>query len=508
MTNSFANAAHRASNQKLTANGAHAFASTGNALVDMFASIGAMRAASNTTIQTMMAEAFSQDPLLATKMMFYTRDIRGERVGKGERDTFRILLAWMAKYHPDIVKLNIPLIGVYGRFDDLYTLVGTTCENDMWQYVNELLQQDIAHMRYNQSHPDKAKKPCSLLAKWLKSVRTSSKATSKLGKLTAKKLGMTQKAYRSTLSELREYLPVVESLMSANRWDEIDYEHIPSMAMKTYRAAFAKHDVNQKFSDYKEAVKRGEAKINASTLFPYDIVGPYLDYDAKPDDDIIEAQWKAMPDYVADDVNAIVICDTSGSMEQTVNNVHALPQKAAFGLTLYFAEHNTGAWHNLFMTFSTRPKFVSVKGNTLKQKIHSLDRDDWGMSTNLQRACELVLNTAVKNNVPADEMPKALIVISDMQIDSCDATRDKDFYTVMRAKFVAEGYEIPHIIFWNVNAQKPTMLTDDTKRPGVQLISGLNAKTFAEIIDNASADAETLMMNCLTNPRYDDVVIA
>ena len=507
MTNSFVTAAKKESRKTLTENGAHAYASTGNALVDMFARIGSMRDAEPIDIETLMAEAFKQDPLLATKMMFYTRDIRGKRVGKGERDTFRILLKYMAYNHSDIVKLNIPLIGVYGRFDDLYVLAETPCADEMWQYMKELFNTDYSNMKYNKAHPDKTKKPVSLLAKWMKSVRTSSAESRRLGRMTASKIGLRQKNYKHAVSELRAYIPVLEAQMSANKWDEIDYERIPSKAMTTYRAAFARHDIHGKFEEYKEAVKKGEAKINASTLFPYDLVAPYIDSNMRKDDDIIEAQWKAMPDYVDDEVNALVICDTSGSMTTYVNDVYALPLKAAIGLALYFAEHNKGAFHNLFMTFSTYPEFVTVKGESLRQKIYNAKSARWNMSTNLQAAFELVLNTAVTHHIPQEEIPRALIVVSDMQINSCDATSDKDFYTAMREKFMHAGYEIPRIIFWNVNAQKATMLTDDTKRPGVQLISGLNAKTFSEIMDNVSTTAEDLMLACLNNERYEAVRI-
>lgn len=508
MANSFAAAMKSESNKTFTANGATAYSSTGNALLDLFSAVGSMRNAPASRIETMLADGFAEDQLLATKTMFYTRDIRGERVGKGERQTFRVMLKWMAKHHPNAVIPNIPLIGVYGRFDDLYTLIDTPCEKDMWAYVKEQFNTDVANMEYNQANPDGKKKPVSLLGKWLKSVNSSSKETCALGRTTAKNIGFSkEKDYRKALAALRAYIPVLERQMSDGCWTDIDFERVPAKAMKTYKNAFAKHDVGN-FTKYVEDVKEGKAKINASTLFPYDIVGEYFNkglYDHK-EDDILEAQWKAMPDYVGKDVNAVVVCDTSGSMTISVNGVKALPLKAAISLAIYFAEHNTGTYHNMFMEFSSKSRFVTLHGETLLQKIQSAYNADWGMSTNLEAAFMKILDTAIKNNVDNNEMPKSIIVISDMQINHC--TGSWSFYHEMKARYARTGYDIPHVIFWNVNAAQPTMLVDDKTREGVQLISGLNAKTFAEIIDNASASSIELMLNCLNNPRYDAVTVA
>lgn len=506
MSNAFANAARSESNRKLTENGAKAYSSTGNALLDLFSSIGAMRAADENTITTLLADAYEQDPLLATKTVFYTRDIRGERVGKGERNTFRVMLKWLAAHYPEAVIPNIPLIGVYGRYDDLYTLIDTPCEKAMWEYMKEQIDTDYSNMCYNRGHEDGKKKPVSLLCKWMKSIHTSSAESRALAVKTYKNLGFkSEKMYRQILGEMRAYIPILERQMSDGKWEEIDYERIPALAMKTYRAAFERHDIHGNFSDYKQAVKDGTAKINASTLFPYDLVSTYID-GRRTEDDIIEAQWKAMPDYIGKDINAIVVCDTSGSMFRRVGNVNNLPIKAAVGLAIYFAEHNTGAFHNLFMAFSDYSEYIQLKGTSLCQKINNAKRADWGYSTNLESAFIRILDTGVTNHLKNEEMPRSIIVISDMQIN--EASNDNwSFYHAMKAKYAEAGYDIPRVIFWNVNCITPTMLVDDRNRDGVQLISGLNAKTFAEIIDNCSATAEELMMNCLTNERYDAVTV-
>lgn len=503
----FANAVSQETRKTFTENGATAYNSTNNPLLNLFSCIGSMRGSDANTIETMLAEAYQQDPLQATKCIFYTRDIRGERVGKGERKTFRIMLRYMADHHPEAIIPNIPLIPIYGRFDDLYELLDTKCEDHMLAYMKQQLKQDIQNMKWNKQHPDKPKKPVSLLCKWVKSIHTTSTESMQIAKRTLKRLGFyTEKSYRKTLEELRRHINLLERLMSDNQWDNINYEHIPSQAMKLYKSAFAKHSV-ERFQEYKEAVAKGEAIIHTDTLFPYDIIAPYIDRASKIDHELLELQWKNLPDFIGQDINALVVCDVSGSMFQPVNGVPNLPGKAAIGLALYFAEHNTGAFHNLFMTFSDSPEFVKVKGETLRQKIKSIASANWDMSTNLEAAFSRILQLALDEHLPQDEMPKSLIVISDMQINEASNPDEWNFHKDMAQMFKANGYELPLVIYWNVNSKTPTMLTDDPNRDGVQLISGLNAKTFSELIDNAGLSATDLMDKCLNNPRYDAIRI-
>lgn len=508
--NAFSLAANSEARRTHTANGARAFCSSGNALLDLFSSIGAMRNADETMITTLLAEAWKQDPLLATRAVFYTRDIRGDRVGKGERQTFRILLNWLAKHHPEAVIDNIPLIGFYGRFDDLYTLIDTPLEDAMWSYMKEQLVSDLSGMHWNQTYPDQKKRPVSLLAKWMKSPRTSSEQSRALARKTWTALGFSsEKAYRKTLAEIRAYLPVLERQMSDGQWESIDYESVPSQAMKQYRTAFARHDPGGRFRTYQQAVSQGKAKVNASTLFPYELIAPYLQGfypPASPEDPIIEAQWNALPDYIGRDVNTLVIADVSGSMYCSVAGASNLPVRAAVSLAIYFAQRNTGPFHNLFMTFSEDSDYVSLQGETLAQMVYNVQSAKWGWSTNLEGAFSRVLNTAIDNHIDQAELPRALIVISDMQIDR-STSHDWSFYSAMKAKFAAAGYEIPRVIFWNVNCTRPTMLVSDPVREGVLLISGMNAKTFAELIDNLSSSTLELMEASLNNPRYDAITI-
>ena len=375
-----------------TENGAVALNTTGNACLDLFGSIGALRNADNNRIERLFADAYKEEPLTATKIAFYARDVRG---GLGERSTFRVLLKYMAKYHHESLEKNIDLIGVYGRYDDLYALIDTPLEDKMWNVMKNQFNEDIENMN--------AGNAVSLLGKWMKSVGTSSKESRLLGRKTALRLGYTIPAYRKILSKLRRHIGVIEGYMSRGEWDKIKYSEVPSRAMMIYRNAFLKHDP-ERFGEFTNKAVNGEVKINSSTLYPYDLIEKVWSYRSRYND-IIEAQWRQLPNYVEEGTNAIVIADTSGSM-------YGRPMYTSVGLAIYFAERNKGAYHNMWMSFSINPHIHMLKGETLAQKINSIDMSDWNNNTNLHAAFDKILEIAIKNKISQDEMPKSLIVIS------------------------------------------------------------------------------------------------
>ena len=491
----FAQAMNQESTKTLTENGATAINTTGNALLDLFSTIGALRNADDTRIQRLFADAYKQDPLLATKCLFYARDIRG---GLGERKTFRKLLNYAAKYHQEAIRRNIWLIPDYGRWDDMYALIGTALEEQMWNVIKTQLNADLISMA--------AKLPVSLLAKWLKTPDATSKETRHLGCLTALKLGLDTKSYKRKLRALRAHMKVTEVSMSANQWSKIGYSAVPSRASMLYRNAFLRHD-EDRFREFLAAVSNGEAKVNAATLYPYDIIEKYsnqrcrgwMDFSNLRQDDMLEAQWKALPDYVGTEANAIVMADTSGSMS-------GRPMASAVGLAIYFAERNKGAYHNLWMSFSRNATIQKLKGETLAQKLSNIDMDNWDCNTDLERAFMKVLQIATKNHIPNEEMVKSIIVISDMEIDQC--TGDSWlFYDEMKNRYERAGYTIPNIVFWNVDSRHDTFHAD-AKRRGVQLCSGQSASTFKTLMASIGMTPVEMMLNTLNDKRYDRITVA
>ena len=471
---------------KYTENGAIAYDRLNGSLVTLFAQIGALRPRSEKEIEAKFASAFNEDRLLATKMLFYAGNIRG---GLGERRTFRICLHWLAMNHPTIVKKNIQNIALFNRFDSLFALVGTSCEKEMWSYVQKILVNDLQNMRDG--------KPCSLLAKWMPTETASSKKTRTLARKAIYAFKITERQYRQILSSLRKYIKVVERKMSNNEWNDINYPTVPSYAMSRYSQAFLKHD-NERYSKYIEDLNDGKTKVNASTLYPYDLVRNYMGWSSQ-NNLVAEQQWKALPNYISSENNIIVMADVSGSMS-------GRPMETSIGLAIYFAERNKGDYQNCYMTFTDRPHFIKINPNdTLREKVAQVKRTDIGYNTNLEAAFNYILSNATYNNVSNEDVPKALVVISDMEIDRYMSGRGLGFVDTMKNKYAQFGYELPKLIFWNVEARNDTFLSQSED---VINISGQSASIFKTFIGALNGKTSwDIMIETLNDKMYDCVQI-
>ena len=477
--NAISNEASLNGSMKLTENGAVARSTTGDCLLDFYAVSGALRTRSEADILSLFKKAWNENPLYALKTVFMTRDIRG---GRGERRTARIILKYLADVAPQTVIKNFDNIMEMGRADDFYEFVGTSVESAMWQYLRNQIVEDLKNMR--------AEKPISLTAKWLKSINTSSKESRALGRKTARALGLTEREYRKTLSRLRNYLKVVEVKMSAGEWTDIDYAAVPAVAIKRHNPSA--------FDTYIEKVEKGEEKINASTLYPYDLVEKIMQ--SFKEDPVIEAQWKALPNYIEGENNVLVMADVSGSM-------YGRPIATSIGLAIYFAERNKGAFKNTYMTFTNRPHYIQIQpGQTLAEKVKAVMLTDVGYSTDLERAFMQVLDTAVMNRVPQEDMPKAIVVISDMEIDRYFRGRGLDFVSEMVRRFRAAGYRMPRLVLWNAEARSNTFHANSTN-PYVTFASGQGVAEFKSVLAGISLDAYAAMMKVLDDERYASVVL-
>ena len=493
----FANAARMSTNTKLTENGAMAYSTLGNALTDLFAQAGSLRPRTEKEITTKFAEAYAVDALLATKMLFYTGNIRG---GLGERRTFRICLNWLARNHADVVIKNIELIPHFNRWDSLFVLVDTKAETDMWKFIAKQLNTDMAAVAASKHKlkPD----AISLLAKWMPTETASSKATRDLAFRAMKNIGLTPRAYRKVLSALRKHLKVVETSMSAQEWYNIQYPAVPSYAMKNYRNAFLKHDYDG-FTQYKQSLVKGETKVNAATLYPYDLVGQYTSggHNGRyaTSDVIVEAQWKALPNYVKGENNILIMADVSGSM-------YGRPMDTSVSLATYFAQRNASVYRNLYMSFTNQPHFIELKeGCSLAEAVRTLYQTDVGFNTNLEKAFDYILTHAIQHHVPDSEMPKALVVISDMEIDRYIRWNGLDFVGTMRQKFARHGYSLPTLVCWNVEARNDTFLS---KQEGVLCVSGQSPSVFKQLCQSLEGKTTwDLMLETLGNKMYDCVRI-
>lgn len=478
MTNNFLNKLKEESNFTLTQNGAKTLESSLNELVDFFALGGAYRNRSEEDFIKLFSKAFATNKNDTLKILFYLRDIRG---GQGERKIFRTALKYIGnneKLTPSQLLELFDLVAEYGRYDDLFILFETPLKDKILGLINLQVVTDL-----DAEYP-------TLLGKWLKSINTSSPKSREIGHTIRKFMGLKESKYRKVLSKLRRKIDIVETHMSKKDYT-FDYSRVPSKAMLQYRSAFGRNDT-VKFGNYLDSVKKGEKKINAGTLYPYEIVGKIREgyYD-----NTLEELWKNLPDYVVDNGNSIVVADVSGSMIGT-------PMNVSISLAMYLAERNKGQFKDYFITFSNRPKLQKVIGNNLKEKVNNLSKAEWEMSTNLQAVFDLILNTATQNRIPENEMLKTIYIVSDMEFNrACPYDLNTNF-EIIKQKYINAGYQIPNLVFWNVDAkqdQSPVKY-DQT---GTMLVSGCSPSIFKQTIERVTP--EQFMYQVINSPRYKDI---
>lgn len=483
---SFIRELEKQTNLTYTENGAIALSSTGDDLVNLFSVLGAMRPRTEEEIEEKFERAYAVNPELVTRMVFYARDARE---GLGERRTGRILLKCLAKKNPEVVRKNIELIPFYGRWDDLFCLFETPCEADMLKLVKHTLAVDLASATCGDN--------VSLLAKWMPSINTSSYETVHRAKRIAAYLHMTDREYRKMLSRLRAAIDVVERRMSANDWDNIYFAGVPSNAMNRYSSAFERRSTA--FKKYLEDLKNGKTKVNAGVLYPYDITKKIITGHTS-DITVLREQWKALPNYVVDGANIMIVADVSGSM--SVDNWQ--PMATSVGLATYFAERNHGAFANMYMTFSKRPELIKLdRDMPIDRKVSYIMHTGIGYDTNLEAVFDTLLNAAVRSNCPRDEMPSSIVVISDMEINEIESggRTNLTFFDEMKARYEAAGYELPNLVFWNVHSRHDTFHAsfDDSR---VQLVSGHSASTFKTLMDSFGMTPYECMLKALNSERY------
>jgi hypothetical protein len=491
-TNSFVEAMKVESNYTLTENLAKTNRSTLSHVLDWFGAGGALRTRPEADIVRLFSNAWAEDRLLALKILFYFRDVRE---GQGERKTFRVLLNWLANRYGDVVEKNIENVPFYGRWDDLYALLKTPLEAEAFKFIAAQLRKDVQDMNAGES--------VSLLAKWLKSENTSSRESRALGRATREALGFTPKKYRKTLSKLRAHIDVIERKLCAGNWDAIDYEKVPSKASLVYRKAFGRHD-HDRYDAYLKAVEKGEAKMNAGAVYPYEIVRAILHTSEAQMIKGLDLQWKAMPNWLdGNEHKGIVLADMSGSMYGSNNG---LPAYVALSLAIYFAERNVGPFKDVFISFSAQPKFHTIHGNNLREKIDGMDKRDWAQNTDLQAAFDLILRTAVSNSVPKQDMPEVLYVVSDMEHDAACPGNQKTNFEVIREKYEQAGYKLPRLVWWNVDSRNDNfpIRVDDS---GTAMVSGCSPSILKSLLSAKSFDPLDIVYETVNAERYNRVTV-
>ena len=492
--NTFMNEMVDKNNFGYTENGAVKHLTTKSSVLDMFALCGAYRNRTDEDCILAFKNAYEENQELALKCLFYLRDCRG---GQGERRFFRVCFKWLAQNHANVAIRNIENIAEYGRYDDiLYTCVGTDAEGPALDFIARQFALDM-----------QCETP-SLLAKWLPSENASAKATKKMGSVVRMRLNLSHKEYRLALSSLRSKINIVEKLMSQNRWSEIQFDKIPSKAGLIYKNAFARRDIIAK--KFESFAKSKDTKVNASVLNPVDIADKIFSYQFKGSDmtnrAMLQKYWDNLKDYYnGREENGLAIVDVSGSMD-------GQPLNAAVSMCAYIAERGRGPFANHFVTFSNTPTLVKFEGVDIADKFRRAQRADWSMSTNIEAVFDMLLNIAQSDNVEKADIPSVLYIFSDMEFNRCltsnqsisrwdsGLSSESGVSTLLENiahKWANAGYELPRVVFWNLNAR-----TQNIPAMGGRFsyVSGFSMNMVEAIF--SGKDGYDLMLEKLMSDRY------
>lgn len=455
-----------------TANGMSARISTANACVDLFYAAGASR---GKDIIPAFTAAYVENKEIALRIAQWLRDVRG---GAGERQLFRDILTHLEKHDPDAAVALLKKVPEIGRFDDIFVFKSSALKKAAYTMLGDALRAENG-----------------LAAKW----------TPRKGRIAEEIrafFGMSPKQYRKSLVNLTK---VVETQMCAKDWDNINFSHVPSQAARIYRNAFKRN--TPKFAEYVAALVKGEpgVKVNANAIFPHDVIKGVDNYDwDKTQLDHVVAQWQALPNYVGDS-SILPMVDVSGSMSCLVggngSGNSTTCMDVAVGLGLYLSDKNQGAFKDVFLTFSAKPELFKLNGNVV-EKLLQMKKSEWGMTTNLHAAFDKVLNTAIKGKVPQSDMPKIILVLSDMQFNAC-INFDHSAMEMIEHKYAEAGYQAPAVVFWNLHSSDNVPVKAD--KCGAALVSGFSPSIMTAILsaDMSEFTPENIMLKTIMQPRYD-----
>jgi hypothetical protein len=464
---------------KLTTNGMVTNSTSLNHCVDLFFNFGSMRGKDKDSLINMFVKAYDENPLTAMRLLFWVRDIRS---GAGERQIFKDIMVYLAFNRTNVMGKNLSLVSEFGRWDDLLPLFGTPLQLNALTLIEEaLINKD------------------SLCSKWMPRLNSNVSIKKIQANMLRNHLRLSPKEYRKMLAENSN---TVEQLMCGKEFDKIEYSKLPSKAMSDLMKTFYRND-SVRFKNYLESVDKGESKINAGAIYPYDVLKNLKVGNING----ANSQWSALPNYMEDSLERLLpIVDVSGSMSCPAGGSSSITcMDVAISLGLYISERNIGPFKNSFITFSASPTLQILKGS-LSERYRQLRKTAWGMNTNIEATFKLILHKAIESNVPESEMPTMIVILSDMQFDRCATNKNDTALNMLTSNFEKAGYKMPKICFWNLNSKNSdSPVRFDEK--GTYLVSGFSTSILKSLLSGQSLTPLSMMMSVIGEERYSKVSI-
>ena len=501
-------------NVSYTEKGMKGYKTTKNKLLDLNFQVPSLRSASELDILKKFRGAFKENEELAVKWLFFARDVRG---GMGGRRLFRICFKWIAQQYPNKIKLLLTLIPEFGRWDDLIMLLEHRKELDE-SVINYIVGLIKSQLLSDSMQVQRGGYEVSLMTKWLPSINSRDSKKREVAKFLCISLNLSPKEYRKLLSSVRKQLNIVETKMSENRWEDIEYSKVPSRAGMIYRNAFMKHD-EDRYRDFIEKAKTGQVKANSQVLYPYEIlhsagVRSYWGYDFLPENfEVPDALWNNLPELNVEN-STLVVADGSGSMTVPIGNTSITAWEVAHSLAFYFSQYNQGEFKDRYISFGSNPELVDLSDcEGLYEKIEIASQySDYG-STNIQKVLQLILDTVVDYEMEPNELPKTILIISDMEFDEGglkvsygrNVTKQLDnVFEQYQTLFSEYGYMMPKLVFWNVNSRTNTIPLKENES-GLILLSGFSPNVY-KMVETGKLDPYEALVTVLCSERYQNVI--
>jgi hypothetical protein len=493
-----------------TDNNACCLKTTNNILLDLFVNIG--RDLSEEDLNNYMTDAMKENPQKTIAIIFNSRDRKN---GKKEKTISNNALLWLKHNNwLKTYKKNLNnYIDLYGCWKDIFYIL----END--SYDNEIEMNVVVEQLLKDRKKLINEGEVSLCAKWSPSENKHYDKKGNIGWKIANRLltaefiknELTEDDYykysenrqyeyyrKRFLSPLRKKINIVESLMCKNEWNKINYETVPGVASKRLKNSFMKHD-EERYKMYLNDVKSGTKKINVTGILPHELVNYYLANENNEVDMTIENQWDTIVKTVKDTGifnNTIAVVDVSGSMFSANNG--SIPAQVSIALGLLISEICEGLFKKKVITFSEKAEIFSVKGETLKEKIESIKSMDWGYNTNLENVSELIVDYGKENKLERNDMPNKIVILSDMQFDEAiEKSDNKLMHTLFVKKFTDNDYNVPQMIYWNLNYDNTKSFPISKNETGTALLSGFSEQLLKMFMENEEFTPDMILDSIL-----------
>lgn len=487
----------------LTQNGAVTYTSSLNANVDFFAQAGAMRNKGTSVVANLFGDAFREDQVTAILNLIHLRNVR--MGGLGERKSFYSAMKYLVDNNETyLIKLFASMSPEMGRWDDVFKILQMCLVAKNKEAVKHIVE--MTHKQFDSDlRLADSDVSISLLGKWIPSPNAKNAERRALGGFLFKefnKIAPLQipniSRFRKLITILRAKINIIETHIAGKNYDRIDFTKTPSKALFKYRGFFYR-EMSSEYQQFLNRVKSGEVELKASLVMPNEIVRSYTlgSYGTVKYNQALELTWDSLADnFEKTNMDMIVVADTSGSMS-------GQPADVALGLSLYTSERLRGGFMDKVITFSRNAKFIDFTNcKNLCDKINLYRRLNIVEDTNIESVFNLILKTAVEFNMKSEDIPSTILIISDMEFNQ-GTISNKSMYENAKISFKNYGFELPNIIYWNVNAYGSNLPVRYNEQ-GTALVSGFSTNVLRSIMEGKDMTPLAVMNNTLRSQKYLD----